>query len=143
MPWKEPKIGPLRPKQAWIPPPAMGADGTIYVGSEDGRLYAINPSGTLKWAFTIGAVVESSPAIDPNGIVYVGSMKGNLYAVNPNGSQKWVFPTGDQEVESSPAIGSDGTIYVGTNDYQGTPGTSDSGNLFAVHPSGTQKWVFR
>ena len=122
--------------------PAIGVDGTIYVGSDDGKLYAINSNGTQKWAFTTGTMVESSPAIDTDGIIYVGSMNGNLYAINPNGTQKWVFPTGDQEVESSPAIGSDGTIYIGTIDYQGTPGTSDSGNLFAVNPNGSQKWVF-
>ena len=28
--------------------PAIGSDGTIYVGSWDGNLYAINPVGTLK-----------------------------------------------------------------------------------------------
>ena len=26
--------------------PALGADGTIYVGSPDGNVYAINPDGT-------------------------------------------------------------------------------------------------
>ncbi|WP_319764413.1 PQQ-binding-like beta-propeller repeat protein [Maridesulfovibrio sp.] len=34
---------------------------------------------------------------------------------------------------SSPAIASDGTIYVGTAD-------SDSNNLFAISPNGSQKW---
>src|SRR5476651_897531 len=31
--------------------PAIAADGTIYIGSLDGKLYAINPNGTKKWAF--------------------------------------------------------------------------------------------
>ncbi len=30
--------------------PAVGPDGTIYVGSRDFSLYAINPDGTLKWS---------------------------------------------------------------------------------------------
>ena len=34
--------------------PAIGADGTIYVGSEDDKLYAINPDGSQKWAFSTG-----------------------------------------------------------------------------------------
>ena len=34
--------------------PALGADGTIYVGSEDDNLYAINPDGTQQWAFATG-----------------------------------------------------------------------------------------
>jgi outer membrane protein assembly factor BamB len=28
----------------------VGGDGTIYVGSEDDKLYAVNPSGTRRWA---------------------------------------------------------------------------------------------
>ncbi|NOR22954.1 MAG: PQQ-binding-like beta-propeller repeat protein, partial [Desulforhopalus sp.] len=42
--------------------PAIGADGTIYVGSYDNKLYAINPDGNEKWAFTTGNYVISSPA---------------------------------------------------------------------------------
>ena len=34
--------------------PAIGADGTIYVGSMDNYLYAINPDGTQQWAFATG-----------------------------------------------------------------------------------------
>ena len=31
--------------------PSVGRDGTIYFGSIDGRLYAVNPDGSTKWAF--------------------------------------------------------------------------------------------
>ena len=31
--------------------PAIGPDGTIYQGCNDGRLYALNPDGTQKWYF--------------------------------------------------------------------------------------------
>ena len=34
--------------------PAIGSDGTIYVGSDDCKLYAINSNGTLKWSYTTG-----------------------------------------------------------------------------------------
>ena len=30
--------------------PAIGKDGTIYIGCYDDHLYAMNPDGTLKWA---------------------------------------------------------------------------------------------
>ena len=53
--------------------PAIGANGTIYVGSDDGNLYAINPDGTLDWKFSTGTYVDSSPVIDSNGIIYFGS----------------------------------------------------------------------
>ncbi len=45
--------------------PVLGADGMIYVGSEDGTLYAINPNGTLKWDFLTGDCVLSSPLLVP------------------------------------------------------------------------------
>ncbi|MFQ6047702.1 MAG: PQQ-binding-like beta-propeller repeat protein, partial [Gemmatimonadales bacterium] len=53
--------------------PAMSADGTVYVGSWDYNLYAINPDGTRRWEFVTGDEVHSSPAIDTDGTVYVGS----------------------------------------------------------------------
>uniref|UniRef100_UPI003467EF7C Cell surface protein n=1 Tax=synthetic construct TaxID=32630 RepID=UPI003467EF7C len=53
--------------------PAIGQDGTIYVGSNDHYLYAINPNGKLKWKFETGGSVHSSPAIGQDGTIYVGS----------------------------------------------------------------------
>ena len=111
--------------------PAIGSDGTIYVGSWDKKLYALNPDGTEKWAFETGNSVGSSPAIGSDGTIYVGSEDNKLYALNPDGTEKWAFETGDY-VSSSPAIGSDGTIYVGSYD----------GKLYAINPDGTEKWAF-
>ena len=96
--------------------PAIGADGTVYVGSDDHCLYALNPNGRLKWKFKTGNDIHSSPAIGADGAVYVGSVDGYLYALNPDGSLKWKFKTGDR-IFSSPAIGSDGAVYVGSNDH--------------------------
>ena len=101
--------------------PAIGSDGTIYVGCHGSYLYAINPDGSKKWAFETGDSVFSSPAIGSDGTIYFGSQDNNLYAINPDGSKKWAFKTGG-DVDSSPAIGSDGTIYFG----------SDDGNLYAI-----------
>jgi hypothetical protein len=60
--------------------PAIGGDGTVYIGSGDDSVYAINPDGTKKWSFATGSEVYSSPAIAADGTVYVGSYDGNLYA---------------------------------------------------------------
>ena len=38
--------------------PAVGDDGTIYVGSQDNKLYAINSDGTLKWSYYTGGDVS-------------------------------------------------------------------------------------
>ena len=95
--------------------PAIGSDGTIYVGSRDDNLYSISPDGLKKWAFkTGGDVYYSSPAIGSDGTIYVGSNDYRLYAINPDGSKKWAFKTGG-DVDSSPAIGSHGTCLLYTS----------------------------
>ena len=54
--------------------------GTVYVGSADGRLYAIDAeTGQEQWAFETDGPV-GSPAVS-GGTVYVGSNDGSLYAV--------------------------------------------------------------
>ena len=61
--------------------PAIGSDGTVYVGSMDKKLYAINgKSGVKLWEFETGDDVSSSPAIGSDGTVYVGSADNKLYA---------------------------------------------------------------
>ena len=62
--------------------PAIGSDGTVYVGSLDNKLYAlIGKNGVKLWEFETGDNVESSPAIGSDGTVYVGSYDKKLYAI--------------------------------------------------------------
>ncbi|MDP6034719.1 MAG: PQQ-binding-like beta-propeller repeat protein, partial [Verrucomicrobiota bacterium] len=62
--------------------PAIGSDGTVYVGSDDNKLYALNPkSGAKLWEFETGGFVDSSPAIGSDGTVYVRSWDNKLYAI--------------------------------------------------------------
>lgn len=115
------------PTGGYVPgSPAIGSDGTIYVGSYDDKLYAINNNGTEKWSYTTGGDIYSSPAVGADGTIYVGSNDGNMYAINPNGTLKWSYQT-EGTVYSSPAIGPDGTVYVGSYDC----------NLYAFGPAGT------
>ena len=84
--------------------PAIGSDGTVYVGSDDKKLYAINPkSGVKLWEFKTGDGVNPSPAIGSDGTVYVGSYK-SLYAINgKTGVKLWEFES-LIFVRSSPSI---------------------------------------
>src|SRR5207302_1268619 len=73
--------GPLSPTQKWTysaggaiaSSSAVAADGTIYFGSFDHKLYAIKSDGTERWAFATGGTVRSTPAIGADSTVYVGS----------------------------------------------------------------------
>ncbi len=73
--------------------PGLGSDGTIYVGSRDNNIYAVNPDGTKKWTFETRGTVDSSPTVGPDGTIYVGSRDNNIYAINPDGTKKWAFET--------------------------------------------------
>jgi outer membrane protein assembly factor BamB len=115
----------------WVLSSPTVADGTVYVGSFDGNLYAVDAgSGNQEWAFECDVVYSSPTVVD--GTVYVGSWDGNLYAVDTgSGDQEWAFGTGDA-VTSSPTV-AEGTVYVGSNDF----------NLYAVDAeSGDQEWAF-
>jgi len=62
--------------------PAIGADGTVYVGSGHSNVCALNGATEQKrWEFKTGNHVYSSPAIGADGTVYVGSLDGNVYAL--------------------------------------------------------------
>jgi outer membrane protein assembly factor BamB len=106
--WKFPLLA--DPGELNSSPTVNTADGTIYVGSDNKNVYAINPNGFEKWRFTTGADVESSPfiAIDPiDGIptVYIGSDDDNVYALNAEtGAKKWEFATAGPNVVSSPVV---------------------------------------
>jgi outer membrane protein assembly factor BamB len=109
--------------------PAIDTDGTLYIGSSDGYLYAINPNGTMKWRFYTGGNGYQSAAIGGDGTIYIGSGSANtLYALNSDGTQKWYYPTGG--ISSCPAVSADGTIYL----------ASQNGYLYAFTPDGSLRW---
>ena len=113
--------------------PAIGADGTIYIGSRDKKLYALDgATGTKKWEFKTGGDVDSSPAIGPDGTVYFGSDDNKTYALDSDGSLKWEFISGGP-VWASPAIGTKGTVYIGSRDKK----------FYALDGvTGAKKWEF-
>ena len=116
--------------------PVIGPDSTIYIGSNEGYLYALNPNGTLKWSYQAGYPLQSSPIMDGSGSLYFGA--GNLvYAIGDAGFAgypKWLNPFAtNANVNSSPAIGSNGYLYFG----------SDDGYVYAVDSfTGSFKWSY-
>jgi outer membrane protein assembly factor BamB len=112
------------------------ANGVVYIGSADHRLYAFNAKGCGKsaclplWAGTTGnGIIESSPLV-VNGVVYVGSFDKKLYAFSASGCGKrlctplWTAATGGR-ITSSPAF-SNGVVYIG----------SENGKLYAFAAAG-------
>ena len=117
--------------------PALGGDGTVYVGTYGYNLFAVNSKdGKVLWSFYAGGSISSSPAIGADGTIYFGIArdfnKGDILAVNPDGTEKWRYPA-DDLIYADPAIAPDGTIYIGSLD----------GYLYAMNPNGILKWRFK
>jgi len=92
--------------------PAISSDGTVYIGSADKYLYAIQSDGNLMWEFRSETADEiiNSPSIDSNGTIYFVDAGRTLYALNPDGNKKWsVADIGETEI----AIAKDGSILIG------------------------------
>lgn len=79
--------------------PAVGEDGTIYVGLRDSSqafnyLAAFDPNGSLKWQYLMGlysAIVPGSPSVGADGTIYIHDGWRYVHAVNPDGSLKWKY----------------------------------------------------
>ncbi|MGY4765722.1 caspase, EACC1-associated type [Kribbella sp. CWNU-51] len=108
------------------------ADGTVFIGSNDRNLYALDVlTGAPRWHYSAGGAITSSPAV-VDGVVYVGSNDGKVHAVDASsGQERWTFAT-NAVIHSSPAV-SGGTVYVGSRDH----------NVYALAAAtGTQRWRF-
>jgi outer membrane protein assembly factor BamB len=66
----------------------------MYVGADDGKLYALNLDGTIRWSFPTGGSVRTTPLVAADGTIYFGSFDGNFYAVDASGVERWRQPTG-------------------------------------------------
>lgn len=139
---RSPYVGPRTPALKWSfgperisrSHPVIGEDGSLYLASMDGTLYALNRDGTERWRFSLSRQISTPPAVAPDGTIYIGSWDGNVYALNSEGDQLWSFTTGLLTVQSAPVIGPDGTLYVGAD--------GGDAKLYALNPDGTEKWRF-
>src|SRR5205085_7547205 len=70
------------------------ANGTVFVGSGDGHLYALQlATGERRWRFDAGSVVASSPAVG-GGLVYATARDGSIFAVDTaTGARRWRLTT--------------------------------------------------
>ena len=85
---------------------------TVYVGSNDNRLYALNAKewGEL-WCFEAEGEIEHSPTVW-NKTVYFNAAGDRIYAVDAEtGELKWDFKT--ESWMESPVVVSKGKVYAG------------------------------
>jgi outer membrane protein assembly factor BamB len=95
--------------------PSIALDGTVYVGSDDHILYALNPDGTSKWTWNFTTGVASQAAIGADGAIYV-AIRNRLVSFLPAGAMRWDLTLGSEWL-TAPSIGADGTVYVGGSKF--------------------------
>src|SRR5688572_25934295 len=93
---------PLEVKGPLVSTPCLSADGeTLYVGSGNGRLYALDAfSGALKWtnALRLPGPIYAPLTISEDGMILVGCSDGRLYGISDQGDSGRIdlnsFPLG-------------------------------------------------
>ena len=123
--------------------PALVA-GVLYVGSTDGRLYALDAdSGSLLWLAAAGASLVSSPAVAADLVFFV-DRNNTFHAVSrSSGSPVWRKPTGE---DAPLPWGLEGWDYlmaspVPVGDVVLLP--SGDGTLYAVESTtGAERWRY-
>jgi hypothetical protein len=99
--------------------PVIGPDGTIYVGTTNGRLVAVEPGGSLKWSVVTNRrnLPVRTPAVAADGTIYClcGSaivrdhrpggrprpipVTNFVVSVQPDGRVRWTVPVRTQRSE--------------------------------------------
>lgn len=125
--------------------PVIGHANVIYFSSADGRLYALNPDGTLFWQWNFGMPVEHAAAIGSDGTVYV-PVGGTLHSFSATGELRWSFTpalqfgTGAQNFSGPMVIDSNGALFGVVVRFDGV---TVRGYLLAINDNGgsaTELW---
>ncbi len=122
--------------EAFTSSPVVGADGTVYVGSTDGYVYAFNAAnGTRLWRVNTGRPIEATLAIGRDGWLYAATRNAddsrtpaddvNAHVVainpakalaNPDFAIEWEanawFASAGPGYLASPVIDQGGFVYV-------------------------------
>ena len=100
--------------------PAIGSDGSIYIGSVNGIMYGFNSDGTVKWERDgMAGQCHSSPVIATNDVIYFVAGRV-LYAIQgSDGTRHGTNVLGGEALglAPTPVLGQNGTIFAvgGTN----------------------------
>jgi polyvinyl alcohol dehydrogenase (cytochrome) len=101
------------------------AYGAVYVGSQDGTVYALDEeTGCVRWTFRAPAEVRTAIIVEPQDaagrhagtpLVFFGDLLAHVYAVDAfTGAQRWTFKADDHPnatITGAPTL-HDGTLYV-------------------------------
>jgi outer membrane protein assembly factor BamB len=119
--------------------PAVSIDGSVYIGSGDGHLYALNArNGAIRWKYPRGqpgiGAVDSQPAVTADGSAVYFASGFDVYALNAGGTllSSWR----QDPVHLRSIVGQSGAVVTQVDVYVG------SGNRVncLIAASGTPCW---
>jgi outer membrane protein assembly factor BamB len=117
----------------------IGTD-KVFIGSDDGNLYALNfADGKQMWAFKAAEAIQAPPLLADN-MVFAGSVDGLFYALDAaSGSLVWKIQTdGKVQASASAFVGSNGLtrILFGSYDFKLRCLDAGKGTLLWSYESG-------
>jgi outer membrane protein assembly factor BamB len=95
--------------------PPLLAEGRVYFGSWDHRVYAVDArTGRLRWSFATGGRVKGGVAF-ARGTIFAGSYDGSLYALDARtGRLRWAAGNGALGgLYATPSV-ANGRVFVGS-----------------------------
>jgi polyvinyl alcohol dehydrogenase (cytochrome) len=113
---------------AWSSPTVAG--GRVYVGSQNGTVYALDAkTGCIYWTYSAAGGVRTAIAIGPGGgasaLAYFGDTAANAYALNAEtGRVVWTRKVDDHplaRITGSPTLHA-GRLYVPVSSYEESQG---------------------
>ncbi len=120
----------LNVEGGWASGPAIAADGTLYLLTQDGRLRAVDPAGQALWSVKLPGKPFGAPALNAEGQIYLLDNEGVLYMLGPEADLIWSLQAEPGVASlSSPIVDASGVAYYATER-----------SLIAVGPTGELVW---
>ena len=96
------------PTHVWPKSAPLLADGTLFMGSDSGVMWALDAaSGNVRWQYDAHVRNEKGIWSSPvyyKGLVFFAAYNGNAYCINAeNGCEIWISPASEW-IDSSPLI---------------------------------------
>jgi eukaryotic-like serine/threonine-protein kinase len=127
-----------------LPAPAY-ADGVVYFGDSDGRMYAVDVEArALKpgWTFEAEEAIWASPLVEGQR-VYVASMDHHVYALDTEtGEVVWSTRVGGAMAAAPTLDAETGTLYVGAFDGRVHALRADTGELVDGFDFRAENWIW-
>jgi outer membrane protein assembly factor BamB len=97
--------------------PTVGPDGTVFIGANNSNMYAVTPTGTLKWLFEaereLAGIWTTAVLSLDGGTLYFGANKGGVYALDTaTGARRWQHAVYGS-IYASSVLDSRGVLYTG------------------------------